>query len=390
MDLRTVGVLMGSPDLIEEFRDCVAKLPVRISMEARDIVSASAQLRQACPQVLFLEAPFSDALFSELREMISKVPDPPLLIAAGEEPTPALLMEIMQLGIRGYITSPFDPARVWQTLERLAFDGAHPRTKRTAKILGFLSVNGGAGATTLACHVAAGLKTANGNDIALADFDLDSGMVGFWMNIESDRSTVDAMHHSTMLDLSLWSGLTTKLEKGLDVLIAPSEPPLKPPAPEEALQVLRFARSYYDWIVIDLGRGRSPLTPALASASDTLFVATTADIPDLFQTRRTLKWLRETEESHARVKVVVGRVRKEQRYFRQDEVEKMLDAPVAAVLPDDVAEVHMAHAARRLVTPGSALGKAVAGLVGSITGRLQEEKPAKPRFSLFRSGRGEE
>jgi pilus assembly protein CpaE len=390
MDLRTVGVLMGSPELIAALRECVNKLPVRITMEARDIVSAAAQLRQACPQVLFLEAPFSESLFSELRELTSKLPAPPVLIAAGGEPTPDLLMEIMQLGVRGYIAAPFDPARVWQTLDRLAFHGAESQTQHSAKILGFLSVNGGAGATTLACHVAARLQSVTESDVALADFDLDSGMVGFWMNLESDRSTLDAMNHADMLDMSLWGGLVTKLHPGLDVLIAPSEPPTKPPSPEDALHVLRFARAYYDWMVIDLGHGRGPLTPALASAADTLFVVSSADVPDLFQTRRMLKWLRETENSHARVKLVAGRVRKEQNYFRKDEVENMMGAPVAAVLPDDVAEVHAAHAARRLVSPGSGLGKAVTALVGSIAGGASAEEKPKSRFSLFRSGRSGE
>lgn len=390
MELRTVGVLMGSPELIADLRECVSRLPVRISMEARDIVSAAAQLRQACPEVLFLEAPFSGSLFSELRDLIAKVPVPPVLIAAGSEPTPDLLMEIMQLGVRGYIAAPFDPARVWQTLERLAFDGMQPQGKRSAKILGFLSVNGGAGATTVACHVAARLQTATESDVVLADFDLDSGMVGFWMSVEGDRSTLDAMNHADMLDLSLWGGLTAKVHKGFDVLIAPTEPPSKPPSPEDALQVLRFSRAYYDWMIVDLGHGRGPLTSALASAADTLFVVTTADVPDLFQTRRMLKWLRDTEESRARIKLVVGRVRKEQRYFREDEVASMMGVPVAAVLPDDVAEVHAAHAARRLVAPTSGLGKAVTALVGSIAGAPSAGEKAKSRFSLFRSGRNAE
>jgi len=383
MELRTVGALMGSPDLIGSLRDCLNRLPVRISMEACDIVSAAAQLRQACPQVLFLEVPISDPLFCEIKGLMSKMPVPPVLIAAGEEPTPALLMEIMQLGIRGYVAAPFDPARVWQTLERLAFDGQNPASGRSAKILGFLSVNGGAGATTLACHVAAHLQAATGSDVALADFDLDGGMAGFWMNIEGDRSTLDAMRHADLLDLSLWSGLVTMVRRGLDVMIAPPEPPAEPPSPEQAVKVLRFARAYYDWMVIDLGRGRNPLTPALAASADTLFLVTTADIPDLFQVRRTLKWLIDTEESRARVKLVVSRLRKEQRYFRRDEVEKMLGVPVAAVLPDEVTDVHAAHTGRRLVSPGSSLGKAIAALAGSIAGPPGNGKP-KSRFSLFR------
>jgi hypothetical protein len=79
----------------------------------------------------------------------------------------------------------------------------------------------------------------------------------------------------------------------------------------------------------------------------------------------------------------VNRLRKDQQYFRRQEVEKMLGAPVAAVLPEEVNEVHAAHAERRLVPPNAKLGKAVSALVGSIVESPPRDQP-RLRAPMFR------
>jgi pilus assembly protein CpaE len=203
MQLRTIGLLMGSPDLIGRVRNCLSKLPLRIVMEAREIVSAAAQLRQTCPNVLLLEVPVSKVLVSDLLGVVAGLPVPPAIVAVGAEPTPEVLLEIMQLGIRGYLSAPFDAAKAWQILERLVLDNQTPAERHTGKTLGFLSAAGGAGATTLACHIAAGLHSATGGNTVLADFDTAAGMVGFCMNIESPHSALDAVNNAESLDLNL-------------------------------------------------------------------------------------------------------------------------------------------------------------------------------------------
>lgn len=382
MQLRTVGLLMGSPDLIGMVRNCLSKLPLRVVMEAREIVSAAAQLRQTSPNVLLLEVPVSEVLVSELFGVVAGLPAPPVIVAVGPEPTPDVLLDIMQLGIRGYLSAPFEAAKAWQTLERLAFDNQTPAERHTGKILGFLSA-GGAGATTLACHIAAGLHSSTGKNTVLADFDTGAGMVGFWMNIESPHSALDAVNNAECLDLNLWKNVVSKVKNGLDVLPAPAEPPVADPPAEPCLNVLRFARAYYDWMVIDLGRGRNDLVATLAGATDNLFLVTTAEIASLFQARRLLRWFQDRDEGRVRVKVLVNRLRKEQQYFRRQEVEKMLGAPVVGVLPDEVNEVHCAHGERRLVPPSAKLGKAVSALVDTIVGAPQQDRP-RLRLSLFR------
>ena len=382
MQLRTIGLLMGSPDLIGKVRNCLGKLPLRIVMEAREIVSAAAQLRQACPNVLLLEVPVSDLLVSELLGVVAGLPGPPAIVAVGPEPTPDVLLEIMQLGIRGYLSAPFDAAKAWQILERLAFDNHTPAERHTGKTLGFLSA-GGAGATTLACHIATGVQSATGGNTVLADFDAEAGMVGFWMNVESPHSALDAVTNAECLDLNLWKGIVTNVKKGLDVLPAPAEPPFSELPAEPCLNVLRFARAYYDWMVLDLGRGRNNLVATLSGATDNLFLVTTAEIASLFQARRVLRWLEDRAEGRVRAKVIVNRLRKDQQYFRRQEVEKMLGAPVAAVLPEEVNEVHAAHAERRLVPPNAKLGKAVSALVGSIVESPPRDQP-RLRAPLFR------
>lgn len=383
MQLWTVGILAGSPDLIGMVRRCLAKLPLRIVMEAREIVSAAAQLRQAGPNVLLLEVPASEVLVSELMELMAGLPSPPVVVAVGPEPTPEVLLEVMQLGIRGYLSPPFDAAKAWQVLERLAFDGQSPAMRHAGKTLGFLSVAGGCGATTLACHVASALQAATKANTVLGDFDMQAGMVGFWTNIEGTHSVLDAVNNVESLDLNFWKGLVSKVRNGFDVLGAPLEPPSFEPAVDQCLNVLRFARAYYDWMVIDLGHGRNSLAATLSGAADTLFLVTTAEIGTLFQAKRLLRWLEDRAEGKVRVKLLVTRLRKEQRYFRRQEVEGMLGAPIAGVLPEEVGEVHDAHAQHRLVAPGTKFGKAISALVETITGTPQAEKP-KLRLSLFR------
>jgi Mrp family chromosome partitioning ATPase len=103
------------------------------------------------------------------------------------------------------------------------------------KVLGFLSVKGGCGASTIACHLAAELgrlSAQRGERCLLADLDLQSGIVGFLMKVKSPYSVLDAVQNLHRLDVSYWNALVSAEWPGLEIVAAPAGYLPKDPVPE--------------------------------------------------------------------------------------------------------------------------------------------------------------
>jgi pilus assembly protein CpaE len=82
---------------------------------------------------------------------------------------------------------------------------------------------------------------------------------------------------------------------GLEIIGAPTEvAPRRGVRAEDLRPVLAFVRAYYDWILVDLGRGLNRVAAAVLEEVDETFLVTTLDVPALHQTQRIVRSLMET------------------------------------------------------------------------------------------------
>ena len=256
-----------------------------------------------------------------------------------------------------------------------------PSARQSAEVIAFLGAKGGVGTTTLACHTAHCLRRQANEDTLLFGLDVHSAAASLFMKVESEYTLTDAAMNLHRLDQALWKGLVCSSGDRVDVLLPPNPVRLTDPLSAERVRhVLRFARSQYRWIVVDLGTV-SPVSVGLLEEVKTVYVVTTYDFPALWDAARTLKLLLKLGLPSHNLRLVANRTRK-RGSISPNELAKALGFEVHAVIADDSEQLEHSFAERRFIDPNSQVYKDTGGLVAKLLGTEVQE--AHPLLSLKR------
>jgi pilus assembly protein CpaE len=253
-----------------------------------------------------------------------------------------------------------------------------------AKIIGLLGSNGGVGTTTLACHCALELGQT-GKKVLLLDLDVSSAGASFLMKVDSPHTALDAAQNLHRLDANLWKGITCSPREGVDLLQAPGAIGISDALTAERVRhILRFARSLYGFIVVDLGRLTASKLALLEETQD-LFIVTTPQLPALYETRRLLQRLVDVGLSRENLRLLLNRQTKGMA-ISVDQVEKALGYPVYGSIADDSAEMSEAYAEGRLLDEKLLVRKQIAQVMRKWRG-IEEKPPARLGLGFLRLAR---
>lgn len=258
--------------------------------------------------------------------------------------------------------------------QEVAAGAAGPRTKT----IGVLSAGGGAGTTTIACHLAVEIRRQTAQRVLLADLDMNSGMISFLMKLDSAYSILDGVHNLHRLDEDIWNGLVSRAADGVEVIGSPVLLGKSEPNGEAVGHVLGVVRSYYDWIVVDLGR-ISSFVAGVMDKMDEILLVTSGEVAALYQARRLVQGAPAAIREADRFRVVLNHVADGMKLSGRD-MEKIFGIPLYATLPHDLPAVRTAQTQGRLLTETSALRQRIAELARKIAGL--DEKKSKRWTSL--------
>jgi len=244
----------------------------------------------------------------------------------------------------------------------------------SAQVIGCLGAKGGVGTTAIACHFGLELKRQTGHRVLLADLDMSGGALGFRTGAKSAYTILEAANDLLRLDQTLWERVVSTGPEELEIL-----PLAGPICSEEHIRtdriryVIRFLRSIYPWIVLDLGR-LSPLTASLLSDLTELLLVTEYEVAAVRETRQVVDRLAEMAFESRQVTLVVNKVPKMD-CVAALEISKALGIPFSTIIPEGAADLSDTKSAIR--PPLSRLAARVAGL---------EEKPSAWRYFPFLAG----
>jgi pilus assembly protein CpaE len=336
-------------------------------------------LRAYAPQVILLCADRLGETLEAASAIEEAVPGLPV-VAFGSHVEPRTLLELMKAGIRDYLPPPFEPHSVTELARRLR--------ERLAKnpvsfalsdlVFAFLPAKAGVGASTIAMNLAMALSRQPNKRVLLADFDLNSGLIGFMLKIAGTYSLVDAAEMSAQLDDSLW-GKLVQGKDNLHVLPAGRPDPGMRIEPAQIQRLLAFARRLYHVICADLSGNLEKYSIELMHEAKRIFLVTTPEIPPLHLARERLRLLRQLELGD-RVSILVNRYHRASAIsIRQ--IEDVLEAPVYASFANSYRSVHQALVEGRPVEENSELGRQILELAKRILDPgAQQAQPAPKRF----------
>jgi Flp pilus assembly CpaE family ATPase len=229
------------------------------------------------------------------------------------------------------------------------------------------------------------LQRSCGKSVLLADFDRELGMVAFLLKTKSQYGVADALENAQRLDRSMWQAFVAAGPNGVHVLSAAaseatageSEPAV--PAPDRVGRFFQFVRSQYDMTVVDLGRGVTRVNLSAMADIDYTCLVTTMDIPALHRARRTIRTLLNGGYTRDRMRLIVNRMPKHAD-VSVGELEKMIEFPVYATVPEDDPAVSDAYSRNGVVAPSTTLGRQISVLAARLTGQPGKEQR---KFRLF-------
>ena len=379
----TAGIVIETKSMWDELQSSLQDLPVRIIMEQSeigDLDSLVGRVERMHPDVIFLDI---SSLREPLDQVIRKIRSSAsacAVLVLNPTPEPAAILDAMRSGAAEYLYPPMRD-QVRAALERIGAErrGVNQSVRQGGRALGFLSAKGGCGATTIACHTAVELPKFANAHVLLADLDFDSGMVAFLLKTRGKYSIGDAVGNTPRLDENYWKALVTNGIPGLEVIAAPGATSRAPLRLDQLGIVLSFARTQYDWVVMDLGSGLSPSALAALDEIDDLYIVTTLEVPALHQAKTIVQRLVDSGVQPSRLHLVLNRAPK--RYeITMEELEKMLGSPVFAVVPNDYMALNECYADGKLLPAGSALNRHFASLAMKLAG---VEPAKKKKFSLW-------
>ncbi len=369
------GIMAGQPGIVVDLRLQDYPTPVQLSegLEKHRFDVVLIDVGSDCERAVGLID-----LVSDTWAQIS-------VMALNRDNDPDVILRCLRSGCSEFLSHPFTANDLSQAVERIIkrnpVAGAHPVSPSLGEILAFAPVKGSSGATTIAANVAWQIQKAGGK-VLLADFNLPAGLLSFIMRSSHQYTVMDALKHSAEMDEALWRSIVVRCHD-MDILLAPErpEPAIVEPYPVQAL--LDYARTLYEYVVVDLGGVCQSMSMASLSATNGIHLVCTPELPSLLMMRRTIALVQELGYPHEHIHVIVNRVPRRSDLSTAD-MEKIFRSPVRAAFPEDPAGVQKALRDGAPLAGNCGLSKSIRKFVATF---VERKSPRSERAQGSRSFR---
>ncbi|MGC2112524.1 MAG: AAA family ATPase [Candidatus Korobacteraceae bacterium] len=275
-------------------------------------------------------------------------------IAISRKSTSGLVLDAMRAGCVEYLSKPLEAEQLTQALIRLRLRwNASEAAEVTSQVLAFLGVRGGAGATTVAIHLAAFLVQLCGKKTLIIDQQRQLGHVALYMGLPTPKyHFYDLARNVNRLDIDFLRSFVQHAGNGVDVIPAPDELfAVTDATVDDVHKTVRFLRTIYEYIIIDCPHGLGRLNVATVDEADKLFVVATPDIPALRDLSRYVDRLSQYHFPPGKLNVVLNRFRSKGE-VGLEQITKGIKQPVAVTIPNSSSELIDAMNLGKPLVPG--------------------------------------
>jgi pilus assembly protein CpaE len=353
--------LIISPDegLAEELQELLSQVDtlsiVRWLDRYPNEMDLGRTLRAHSPQVIFLGLQDLDPAFEAARRIEACVPGMQI-VTFGNNAGPQALMSLMRIGVREFISAPFQMRDILETLGRVKdnLDKNPLRPFESDFIFSFLPAKPGVGTSTIAMNAAWACSRQPETKALLMDLDLNSGMQRFMLKLDNEYSIVDASENAFKLDETLWPQLVTSISH-MDVLHSGRLNPGHRIEGTQIRSIIEFARRNYQSVCVDLSGNMEKYSIEVMQESKRVYLVTTPEIASLHLARERYHYLRQLDLGD-RVQLLLNRSQKRAR-ISVSQIEDLLGLPVLASIPNDYQGVSRALTAGKPVDTNSEIGR---------------------------------
>jgi pilus assembly protein CpaE len=304
------------------------------------------------------------------------------VVGVTDQRDPQLIISAVRCGCRQLTTKPVDLNDLIVTIRRALNETIEvPPTNR---MVGVMSATGGAGGTTLACHLGLATAQRTGKPTLLIDLDLEFGGVARAFNVGAAHSIAD-LASSGAIDPVLLQKAAAPVKDGLAILARPKTIEEVQALDETLLSnVILTAKRTYPYIVLDLPRRLDAVTGFCLEECDKVLIVAQLTVPAIDNARRLMQTVVQAGLAEEKVAVVLNRYRKNVHNLTIEMAEKTLKQKLLGIIPNDFAAVSNAIDLGQPMDTRGHVYKAIAQICPKLDGQESCEVAQGGWFTRFR------
>ena len=246
-----------------------------------------------------------------------------------------------------------------------------------ARALGFLAAKGGVGATTLAAHFAVELARQTSSKVLLLDLDRSGRSAACLFKTDSRYSVSDAATNLHRLDPAFWARIVVPTSHRVDLLQSPGAVgATEELSGERVRHVLRFAKTLYGYIVVDLGPA-SPVSLRLLEEIPEIYLVATGGMLEMYETSRALRRVTGLGFRESQVHLLINRVTGPS-FVTRGAIEKALGHSSSWTISDCTRELEDIYSAGNFIDPSGSLRRQCESLVARQCGHPDKATERHP------------
>lgn len=305
------------------------------------------------------------------------------IIAAMDSADLGLVRKLVKAGVADVVALPLSAEEILQAIISIMEVRSNSQNPDAplAPLISVVRALGGTGATTLISHLAAELADPDAAkpNVCIIDLDVQYGRICEVLGLSARRTINDLFDAGDRLDESIFNSVIIEDERGIAVVAAPQEIGPVESLEQGSLQnIIRMARSQYDYVLLDLPSNLTNWSLSLISESDRIIMLTEQNVASLRQARRRIDLFKLIGINMRLLSVVLNRADK--RLFKTisvSDVKRALGVEVSEVLSAEAPYIENAQDQGVLVwevRKKSAYAADVARLAESMAAGLQSER----------------
>ena len=344
------------------------------------------------PNILVLDADPSDETDLKLIQELKSGPCARIpVVVLAERGADLAAIKAIRAGADDVVLRPIDAAEAREVFTRLATVVTPESPSHLGKVVAFMHLAGGAGATTLAVNSAVLLAgKTNLDDTCLLDLDIQFGNAANLLDLPSRSPIQEILADPSRLDRQMLESMMIQHVSGIRVLSAPAVPlPLTAFQMKTVSSLMQIARLRFKYVVVDLPVALVPWTDAVFNVASALYVVCPPTVAAIHRFSHLTRLLQREEMTNLPIQIILNRFTSNR--FGDISVaqfEKAIGREVKHTIPNDYALVSASQnqgKAAVMMEPKSKFSVALADMLRADLGSETARGVAKKR-SFFGIG----
>jgi pilus assembly protein CpaE len=257
------------------------------------------------PNLLIVETGSEgNAVLTELEQLANVCDERTKVMVVGRANDVRLYRELGRRGISEYLVAPLTALQLTEAISNLY---ANPNAPPIGRVVAFIGVRGGAGASTIAHNVAWYIAEGLNINTAIVDLDLPFGTAALNFNQDPAQGAIDALIAPERIDDVLLDRLLAKCTNHLSLLAAPALLDREYELPVSAFEtVLDHVRASIPAVIVDVPHAWTPWSRQMLHMADEIIIVATPDLASLRNTRNMLDAIQSRRTNDMPPKIVIN------------------------------------------------------------------------------------